>query len=97
MQCPKCNKEFDEWFSKDKGQKFPFKSCLDCRQKAKESRDEGQQTFSGGSGEILALLREIRDIVKGDTITKEKPTGEPPEPSIPYNELKDEDGKDIPF
>jgi len=90
MICKKCNvNEFDEWAAKDKGQKFPFKSCFDCREKAKKEREEQGQTFSGGSGEILILLREILSILKGG-VTKEKPVGEPPKE-------KEVDIEDVPF
>ena len=111
--CPKCNKnEYDPWFYKEQGkpQEFPFKSCWDCRKLAKEAREQkegGQSTFSGGSGEIVILLREIRDLLKGGTVKtiKEKTVGEPPkEKEIDVDDIpviEDDpsgiDVKDIPF
>ena len=59
--CKRCNKnQFDPWYAKDKGQKFPFKSCPPCRQKAKEQRE--QQNQGGGSNQEL---QELRDVVFG--------------------------------
>lgn len=42
--CKRCNvNKFDPWAAKDKGQKYPFRSCFDCRMKAKARREQQEQ------------------------------------------------------
>jgi len=38
--CPQCGNQFDPWVSKDKGQKYPFRSCYPCRQKRKVEQEQ---------------------------------------------------------
>jgi len=45
MICPRCKvNEFEPWAAKDKGQKFPFKSCPDCREKRRAEMSEQGNT-----------------------------------------------------
>ena len=61
IKCSKCNNaEFQEW--QFEGQKFAFKSCKSCREKAKATRDasgfaNGPQTVD--LAPILDALRKL--------------------------------------
>jgi|TARA_Y100000310_G_scaffold202203_2_gene202336 hypothetical protein len=72
--CPGCNKEFNEWFSRDKGkpQEHPYKNCYNCKQKRTEQPQGG-----GGNAADTALLTEIRDILlRMEFKGEKKPVGE---------------------
>jgi len=78
QQCTRCGvNEFDPWAAKDKGQKFPFKSCYDCRTKAKAEREQ-QQTPAPDSDklnemhDLLAGLVEDMSVIKPIIIDLEK-------------------------
>ena len=97
QQCPKCSNTFDEWYAKDKGQKFPFKSCPSCRQKAREQRE--QQQFSEQSGQPSVEVQELKDIVfnlEKRMLAVEKSMGMTDLPKT-VSEEEDIDVKDIPF
>ena len=58
-QCSRCGiNEFDPWAAKDKGQRFPFKSCFSCRQKAREARENFQKEASPVADDKFLQLQE---------------------------------------
>ena len=64
MICPSCNREFNEWFSRDKGkpQKFPYKMCYACGQAKKAGQQELPQNDSGKQNAALEMIYELREI-----------------------------------
>ena len=67
IQCPKCTQaQFQAWVFD--GQKFPFKSCKDCRMKAKQnsqfnkipiSEDENFALLMNANRELYKKLDEV--------------------------------------
>lgn len=79
IQCPKCDQaQFQEWVFEN--QKFPFKSCKDCREQAKQQIKEMNDGYpeGGGSGKsnnepLLDALRKTyqkMDELQGDFLAK---------------------------
>ena len=63
--CPQCGNKFDAWYSKNKGkpQKFPYKTCFQCKQKKVEQQQVPQET-DGKANAALEMIYELQEIRK---------------------------------
>lgn len=61
--CPSCGNNFDAWYSKNKGkpQKFPYKTCFQCKQKKAEQQEVPQES-NGKQNAALEMIFELREI-----------------------------------